>query len=163
MPWKLGHFPCKYLGLQLSIKPLTRSEWQPMVDAALKILPGWQQGMVTRPGRLILVNQVMRARATHHLIVAEAPKWALDRIDSGCRAFFWAGTEEIQRGKCVVSWRRVCRPKYLGGLGVIFSFVRGEHHVSLCSGSHVHAFSCMRPCYVLYPSMYFSAFLLSMQ
>lgn len=48
-----------------------------MVDAALRILPDWQRGMVTRPESLILVNQVMRARPTHHMIVAEAPKWAL--------------------------------------------------------------------------------------
>ena len=93
LPWNIESFPCKYLGLQLSIKQLKPSEWQPMVDAALHIVPGWQRGLVTRPGRLILVNQVMRARATHHLIVAEAPKWALDNIDKGCRAFFWAGSE----------------------------------------------------------------------
>ena len=88
VPWQIANFPCKYLGLQLSIKHLTRSDWQPIVDMALKILLGWQRGLVTRPGRLILVNQVMRARPTHHLLVAEAPKWALDKVDSGCRAFF---------------------------------------------------------------------------
>lgn len=80
---------------------------------------GWQRGMITRPGCLILVNQVMRARPTHHLMVVKPPKWALERVDKGCRAFFWAGAEEIQGGKCLVSWQRVCRPKYLGGLGTI--------------------------------------------
>src|SRR4051812_38608793 len=96
-------FPCKYLGLQLSIKQLKRSEWQLVVDAALRIVPGWKRGFVTRPGRLILVNQVMRARLAHHLIVAEAPKWAFERVDKGCRAFFWAGSEEIHGGRCLVS------------------------------------------------------------
>ena len=119
LPWKIEHFPWKYLGLQLSIKQLTRSEWQFMVDRALKILPGWQRGLVTRPGRLILANQVMRARPTHHLIVAEAPKWAIEKVDQGCRAFFWAGTDAVSGGKCVVSWQRVCRPKQLGGLGIM--------------------------------------------
>ena len=119
VPWQIAKFPCKYLGLQLSIKQLTRSDWQPIVDVALKILPGWQRGLVTRPGRLILVNQVMRARPTHHLLVAEAPKWALKKVDSGCRAFFWAGSEKIHGGKCAVAWQRVCRLKQMGGLGVI--------------------------------------------
>lgn len=125
LPWRIDTFPCKYLGLQLSIRQLKRSEWQPIVDAALHILTGWQRGLVTRPGRLILVNQVMRVRATHHLMIAEAPKWALERVDKGCRAFFWAGTEEVHEGKCVVSWTRVCRPKQLGGLGVIDLFKHG--------------------------------------
>ncbi|XP_020170196.2 uncharacterized protein [Aegilops tauschii subsp. strangulata] len=119
LPWKIDHFPCKYLGLQLGIKQLTRSEWQCMVDGALKILPGWQRGLVTRPGRLILVQQVMRARPTHHLIVAEAPKWAIEKVDQGCRAFFWAGSDAVSGGKCAVSWRRVCRPKQLVGLGIL--------------------------------------------
>lgn len=56
LPWKIDHFPVRYLGLQLSISRLTRSDWQLVVDAALKLLPGWKRGLVGRPGRLILVN-----------------------------------------------------------------------------------------------------------
>ena len=52
-------------------------------------------------------------------MIAEAPTWPLERVDKGCRAFFWAGTEAVNGGKCVVSWTRVCRPKHMGGLGVI--------------------------------------------
>lgn len=41
LPWKIEHFPFFYLGLQISISRLTRSNWQLVVDAALKLLPGW--------------------------------------------------------------------------------------------------------------------------
>lgn len=88
LPWNMDSFPCKYLGLQLSIWQLTRSEWQPIMDRVLKFLPGWQKGMITRAGRLILVNTVVRAKTTHHLLVADVPKWALERVDKGCRAIF---------------------------------------------------------------------------
>ncbi|XP_073355144.1 uncharacterized protein [Aegilops tauschii subsp. strangulata] len=125
LPWQMEKFPVKYLGLKLGIKQLMRSNWQPIVDSVLKLMPGWQRGVVTRPGHLILVNQVVRTRPTHHLIVAEAPKWALEKIDKGCRAFFWAGTEEIQGGKCAVAWKRVCRPKELGSLGVMDLYKQG--------------------------------------
>ena len=32
MPWKMEKFPCKYLGLQLAIRQMTRSDWQPIVE-----------------------------------------------------------------------------------------------------------------------------------
>jgi hypothetical protein len=32
-------FPIKYLGLQLALRPLTKTEWQPMLDAVIHTLP----------------------------------------------------------------------------------------------------------------------------
>ena len=29
---EMGHFPCKYLGIQLAIRKLTRADWQPLLD-----------------------------------------------------------------------------------------------------------------------------------
>ena len=34
-------FPIRYLGLQLALKPLTKNQWQPMLDAATEIVPAW--------------------------------------------------------------------------------------------------------------------------
>lgn len=59
LPWNLGKFPCRFLGLQLAIKQLMRSDWQPAIDAITKLLPGWQRGLMTRAGRLTLVNCVI--------------------------------------------------------------------------------------------------------
>lgn len=74
---------------------------------------------MTCAGRLILADSVVRATPTHHLLVEDAPKWALERVDKGCRAFFWDVAEEIHGGKCIMSWQEVCRPKHLGVLGVL--------------------------------------------
>lgn len=46
-------------------------------------------------------------------------KWAIKRIDRIRRNFLWSGTNDTRAGKYWVNWRRVCRPKRLGGLGIL--------------------------------------------
>ena len=36
---RMGAFPCRYLGLQLAIRKLTRAEWQPMLDPTKNFAP----------------------------------------------------------------------------------------------------------------------------
>jgi hypothetical protein len=32
-------FPIKYLGMQLALRPLTKAEWQPMIDQVMHCVP----------------------------------------------------------------------------------------------------------------------------
>jgi hypothetical protein len=52
---ELARFPIRYLGLQLALRPLTKAEWQPMLDQVTKCVPSWQRGLIRREGRLVLV------------------------------------------------------------------------------------------------------------
>ena len=113
-----GAFPCKYLGLQLAIRQLTRAEWQPMLDHAKHFVPAWQRGLTQRPGRLILVKSVIAAKPVHHFMVTEAPDWVFDELDRWMRAFFWKGKEKVNGGQCLVAWNSICRPTDYGGLGI---------------------------------------------
>jgi hypothetical protein len=85
---QIKDFPIKYLGMQLALRPLTRDEWQPALDKILACLPAWQSGMITREGRLLLINTVIAARPLHLLLIAEAPVWFLKEINRWARDFF---------------------------------------------------------------------------
>jgi hypothetical protein len=114
----ISTFPIKYLGLQLSLGPLTRAQWQPVLDSATRIVSAWQKSLITRPGRLVLVKSVMAARLFHHLIIADAPAWFLEEIDRSLRGFLWAGKDKANGGQCLVAWHQVCKPREYVGLGV---------------------------------------------
>jgi hypothetical protein len=91
-------FPIKYLGMQLALRPLSKAEWQPLIDKVIHCAPAWQRGMIQRSGRLILIKSVMSARPIHQLMVAEAPAWVLEELVKWMRAFFWAGKKEVHGG-----------------------------------------------------------------
>jgi hypothetical protein len=73
-------FPIRYLGMQLALRPLTKAEWQPLIDQVIHCVPAWQRGMIQKSGRLILIKLVISARPIHQLMVAEAPAWVLEEL-----------------------------------------------------------------------------------
>jgi hypothetical protein len=114
---EIARFPIRYLGLQLALRPLTKAEWQPILDKAMNFVPAWQRGLIARPGRLILIKSVIMAKIIHHLLIAEAPVWLLDEIVKWLQAFFWAGKKEVNGGQCLVSWDDICQPNAERGPG----------------------------------------------
>jgi hypothetical protein len=66
-------FPIRYLGLQLALRPLTKAEWQPVLDRVIEFIPAWQRGLIQKQGRSVLIKSVIAAKPVHHLLVADAP------------------------------------------------------------------------------------------
>jgi hypothetical protein len=89
-----------------------------MLEAALKIVPAWQRGLISKQGRLVLVQAVMSARPIHHLLVMDAPVWVFGELDRRFRGFLWAAKERANGGQCLVAWEQICKPKEFGGLGI---------------------------------------------
>ncbi|KAM0926911.1 hypothetical protein ACQ4PT_003070 [Festuca glaucescens] len=95
---EIAKFPIRYLGLQLALRPLTKAQWQPMLDSVVHFIPAWFRGMIGREGRLSLIKSVVTAKPVHQLLVAEAPAWLLEEITKCMRAFFWAGKNQVHGG-----------------------------------------------------------------
>ena len=98
---------CKYLGLQLTIKQLTKDEWQPMLGLVRKFIPGWQRRLTQRFDMLVLVKSVIVARPVDQLLVLDVPFWVVDDMNKWMCSFFWAGKEKVNGGQCLGSWNTI--------------------------------------------------------
>jgi hypothetical protein len=51
LPCQLLDFLCRYLGLPLTLKRLSRVQMQPFIDRIADQLPSWKADLLSKPGR----------------------------------------------------------------------------------------------------------------
>jgi hypothetical protein len=112
-------YPITYLGLSVTLGRLKLVHLQSVFDRAATKLAGWQGKLLNMGGRRELVKMVLDSLPTYLLTVIKPPKKFYKDFDKLRRRFLWAGSQQLQGGKCKVSWNWVCRPLNRGGLGVV--------------------------------------------
>jgi hypothetical protein len=84
---EFANFSCRYLGLPLSIKKLTRAQVQNIVDRVASSLPGWMAELMNRAGRVVDAHFVMAAKVVYTAIAVDPPLWAVKAIEKILRGF----------------------------------------------------------------------------
>lgn len=70
------------------------------MDSISARIPTWKSGLLTHAGRVLLTKVTLSAIPVHLSIAYCLSAWPLKQIDKRRRAFLWAGTESVTRGKC---------------------------------------------------------------
>ncbi|OAY69027.1 LINE-1 retrotransposable element ORF2 protein [Ananas comosus] len=116
---KVGNLPTKYLGLPLADRRPSKEDWLDIIRNIQRKIDGWQAKLLSRYGRLILVNAVLTNLPLYFLSMFKAPKWVIARIEALRRDFFWNGGNNAPGKGCLVAWKNICKSKKKGGLGVL--------------------------------------------
>lgn len=98
LPCEVLSFPCKYPGLPLSIKKLTRDQLQPIIDKIADQLPAWKADLMTKAGRLVQVQFVLIAILIYVLMAIDLPSWALKATDKIRSGFVWCERKDAKGG-----------------------------------------------------------------
>jgi hypothetical protein len=102
----------------LSLKKLTKTQLQSIIDRVASLLPGWKAELMNRAGRAVHAQFVMSARIIYSAIALDLPMWAVKAIDKLLKGFLWKGQKEVNGGHCLLAWPKVAQPKEMGGLGL---------------------------------------------
>ena len=115
----VASFPIRYLGLPLAEGRLRALDYQSVMAKIEARLGGWQARLLSRGGRLVLLQSVLAAIPIYFMAIFRIPEGMRRQIESIMRRFFWQGTWPSEtRGEAIVAWRIVCRPKSLNTLGI---------------------------------------------
>ena len=117
LPCEMATFPCRYLGLPLSLHKLSRQQFQPFVERIADQLPNWKADLMSRAGRRIHVQHVLTGMTVYLAMAIDIPQWALDAIDKIRKGFLWRGTKEAKGGHCLVAWGKGVSSPSAGRLG----------------------------------------------
>ncbi|KAJ9562241.1 hypothetical protein OSB04_007401 [Centaurea solstitialis] len=117
LPFRMGSFPIRYLGVPLSPVFLKVSEYGGLIDRVKQRIQNWKVKSLSFGGRRQLVISVLQSLQLYWMAIFVFPSSVLHELEVLFRAFLWSQGESIQ-GKCRVAWDIVCRSRDCGGLGI---------------------------------------------
>lgn len=100
----LTTLPMNYLGMPLTVQRPNRQCFYPLIEKIEKRLEGWKGKLISRGGRLQLINLVMSSIPVYFMACFRLPKWVINQIDKIRRDFLWKRNEGPSQGVHLISW-----------------------------------------------------------
>ncbi|GJZ75432.1 RNA-directed DNA polymerase, eukaryota, reverse transcriptase zinc-binding domain protein [Tanacetum coccineum] len=116
LPFKVGSFPAKYLGVPLVTKRLGREDCKHLVDMEKNKVNDWKNKFLSYAGRMQLIASVLGSMQIYWASVFLLPKSTVKDIERVLKGFLWC-QGDLARGKAKIAWKTLCKPKCQGGLG----------------------------------------------
>ncbi|XP_074318329.1 uncharacterized protein LOC141655135 [Silene latifolia] len=106
----------RYLGLPTVVGRSKKVLTNILRDKLSKRLKGWRGKILSRAGKEVLLKAVANSLPTYVMSIFKIPVNFCEELRSMMSRFWW-GHEEGKRGISWVSWKKLCQPKGMGGMG----------------------------------------------
>ena len=113
----LVQYPTKYLGINFKLRGRRVEDYQDVIDRVQGKLQGWKAKLLSQAGRATLIAFVLQAMPLYSFSCFQIPKSICNKLDAITRAFWW-GHDLGDRKLHLISWDKICQPKYRGGIGL---------------------------------------------
>ncbi|XP_060210726.1 uncharacterized protein LOC132637688 [Lycium barbarum] len=110
-------FPFTYLGSPIYCGRKTYSLFNGMLANIVKRLNGWQSGMLSFGGKVVLIKHVLQSLPVYIMSAMNPPKGVITLMEKHFANFLW-GTTEGKNKYHWASWENLCLPKDEGGIEV---------------------------------------------
>ena len=111
-------FPFVYLGLPVGGSHKRDDFWNGVIEKVKTRLSRWKGKCLSLAGRVCLIKSVLSSILLSFMSLFKLPSGVADKLVRIQRDFLW-GLGSEGRKIYWASWEKVCKPRELGGLGII--------------------------------------------
>nr|XP_051229849.1 uncharacterized protein LOC127347725 [Lolium perenne] len=106
----------KYLGMPSDVGRSKMGAFKYIKDRIWSRIQGWLERLLSAGGKDVMIKSVVQAIPIFSMACFKLPKGLCQCINTMIRKFWW-GCREGERKPSWVSWKDMCKPKHMGGLG----------------------------------------------
>lgn len=107
-----------YLGVPLIYSRTRTTHFSYILEKACQKLAGWKLKSLSRAARLVLIKSVLATLPLYCVQAIRLPQSIIQDLTKICQNVFW-GSKEEHRSLHTVAWAKICRPRHIGGLGLV--------------------------------------------
>nr|GEV15128.1 hypothetical protein [Tanacetum cinerariifolium] len=112
-----GLLPNFHKRVPLITKRLGIKNCKCLVDKVRSRISNWKNKFLSCAGRLQLIASILESIQVNWCTVFLLPKTVIKEINSLLMGFLWCNGK-LSRGKAKIAWKKICKPKSHGGLGL---------------------------------------------
>ncbi|PKU65218.1 Putative ribonuclease H protein [Dendrobium catenatum] len=106
-----------YLGLPISVKKCSKYDFLPLMHSIANHLAGWKARLLSMGGRLQFLKYTVCNTIAYWIRGSIIPKSCIKTLSRICAKFLFFGDPEAKKLH-LITWKRTCKPKLNGGLGI---------------------------------------------